>query len=276
MSEQDRRHPGDIDPADQRLPGPGGGEQPATHLLTNEPVGLGESRSGFDVGPAGDSFDDGVALVGAEDDAPRIARMLEEARAQLGDAVFVLEEGSEIFNTAGLRVLTKTPTVVVLSEPSGDPRTNDQQFAGFLHPSDQNWGLNIKQLGRSFNRATCVPLPLFCEEHGEDLEVEAYGAPRPCPKCAQEALKAAAAAAADAPPSENPATPAEPEPPADPAEPIKAGDVVVRIDVSEQIPPLEMTVLSVEFGIANCQWFDEGGLQTQEKTFGVSVLRKVR
>lgn len=276
MSQEERSiNPGNTNPDDNRAPGAGGGEQPATFLLTNEPIDRPGARSGFEA-DAADPTDVAVTLAesGAGDEPATIGQKLAFAREHLGDDVFVLEEGSEIFNTSGLRVVLKTPAVVKLENGSPDPAANDQRFASFLHPSDRNWGLNIRQLGRPFDRARNLPLPLVCEKHGEDLEWEPYGRAKQCPKCAQEALALAAEIGAQPGPQSEPSGPisdfpaaaAEPE---TPAEPIKFGSIVkLRGDESWPV----MQVLSVEFGIANCSWLDEGG-QKQERTFGVSVLR---
>lgn len=271
-----QRHPGGINPDDIRQPGAGGGHQPASYLLTNEPIDRPGARSGFETG--GDTernaADYAVAAEGDNqaEEPKTIADKLAFARERLGDDVFVLEEGSEIFNTSGLRVVVLTPTAVRIEGGSPDPVANDQRFASFLHPSDRNWGLNIKQLGRPFDRARNVALPLVCEKHGEDLEWEPYGKPRQCPKCGVEALEAAAAVAPE--PTEHLNTPEAFAPPAE-IDPIKASDVVVCTLADSVHAGVEMKVLSVEFGIANCEWTDGDG-QPHEKTFGVSVLRKVR
>jgi len=277
MSEE-RQQPGPINPDDIRQPGAGGGHQPATYLLTNESVDRPGSRSGFeaadtDRNPADEALADEDPH--GEMEPETIAERLAYAREHLGDDVFVLEKGSEIFNTGGLRVVTQTPGVVRLSDGTSDPVTNDQRFAAFLHSSDLNWQLNIKQLGRPFDRARCVALPLMCEAHGEDLEYEAYGRPKPCPKCAAEALRAAAEVAPAAQPAtEHPNTAeafASPEP-AIVVPPVEV-ESVVKLRDDETWPA--MTVLSIEFGVANCAWFDTLGAK-QEKVFGVSVLRHAR
>lgn len=233
---------GNTNPDDNREPGAGGGHQPASFLLTNEPIDRPGARSGFETGDTErNAADDAIAAVADSDPAATpetIADKLAYAREHLGDDVFVLEEGSEIFNTGGLRVVLLTPAAVRLEGGSPDPVVNDQRFASFLHPSDRNWGLNIKQLERSYDRARNVALPLVCERHGEDLEWEAYGKPRQCPKCAEEALKAAAEA-----PS---------------ADMIKVGDVVKLRD-DETAPP--RVVSNLRDGIATCVWIsDKPGL----------------
>lgn len=276
MAEETTQHPGNINPDDIRGPGAGGGEQPASYLLTNEPIDRPGARSGFETGADTErnAADDSLAAEGESETAEEpktIADKLAYARAHLGDDVFVLEEGSELYNTSGLRVTLGTPAVVRIEGGSPDPVRNDQRFASFLHPSDRNWGLNIKQLGRPFDRARNVALSLVCERHGEDLEWEPYGKPRQCPKCAEEAL-AEAATVQPVAPTEHPNTPEAFAPPAE-IEPIKVGDQVV-LNMDE--PNLTvMTVLSVEFGIANCAWTDGDG-QPHEKIYGVSVLRRAR
>jgi hypothetical protein len=277
MSEEERRdNLGNTNPEDNRQPGAGGGEQPASYLLTNEPIDRPGARSGFEAGDT--EFHVGVhpdttgepQVDGGE--APQtIADKLVYARGQLGDDVFVLEEGSEIFNTSGLRVVLLTPAAVRLENGSPDPATNDQRFASFLFGSDRNWGLNIKQLERPYDRARNVALPLMCEAHGEDLEWEAYGRERQCPKCAQEALAAAAEV--------QPAQPAPAEgqteaSPILPSEPLKAGDVVVCTIPDSLHAGIEMTATEVDerFGIAICTWTDETGGHT--KAFGLNVLRR--
>jgi hypothetical protein len=210
---------------------------------------------------------------GGEREQPQtIADKLAYARGQLGDDVFVLEEGSEIFNTSGLRVVLVTPSAVRLENGSPDPATNDQRFASFLHPSDRNWGLNIKQLERPYDRARNVALPLMCETHGEDLEWEAYGRARQCPKCAQEALAAAAEVQPTQPAQAEGQTEASP---ILPSEPLKAGDRVVCTLPDSVHAGIEMTVAEVDlpFAIAICTWTDEAGGHT--KTFGLNVLQRV-
>lgn len=278
MITDENTHPlGVTNPDDIRTPGPGGGEQPATMLDTGRPVmefaGTPTGRDNrFDEATNSD-----VNIVEAladeeEEESKSIADKLAYARERLGDDVYVLDAGSEVFNQSGARVSLRTPAVIQLSNGGGDPRANDTKFAGFLYDSDRNWGLNIGQMERPFNRATATPIVLTCEPHGEDLEYAPYGEPRQCPKCAREAL---AEAAAQPPATTHPvAIGRETEREEElrrqsvlPVEPIKVGDVAVCTVSHEGV---EWKVLSVEHGIANCV-----NSEGDEKLFGVSVLQKV-
>lgn len=231
---EETRAPGAINPDDNREPGAGGGHQPAAFLLTNEPIDRPGARSGFETGAVTTDGPISVLEAGDEAETPEtIADKLAYARTHLGDDVFVLEEGSEVFNTSGLRVVLLAPTPIRLENGSPDPAANDQRFASFLYPSGKNWGLNIKQLGRPFDRARNVALPLVCEVHGEDLEWEAYGRPRQCPKCAEEALREAAAVQPIASPAEHPNTP---EAFAEPAagQPLTQSEAAIRAEDERQ------------------------------------------
>lgn len=288
MSEERIEQPqGPINPDDVRTPGPGGGEQPATMLDTGRPVmefsGVPTGRDNrFDDPPVRtDAPNLGRAEEGDSDfESKSIADKLAYARERLGDDVYVLDAGSEVFNQSGARVSLRTPAAIQLSNGGGDPRANDTKFAGFLHDSDRNWGLNIGQMERPFNRATATPIVLTCVEHGEDLEYAPYGAPRQCPKCAADALAAAAVVQLEAATTE--ITREEEElrrRSVRPVEPIKVGDVVISpVELDDANGGIgrgqEMTVISIEFGTALCQWFDHD--QLQERTYDVSVLRKVR
>lgn len=267
-------------PDDIRRPGPGGGEQPATFMdskldINKTPPHL---ANRFD-DPREDAMTNPADPAGRERSAEDELRdRIVEARDKYGPDVYLLNEGSELQNKSGSKVRLRTAAVVVVDGAGGDTYANDTKFAGFLHDSDVNWQTNIKQLDRNYNRATATPLPLMCERHGEDLEHEPYGRRKPCPKCIAEQLAEAEAAASPVLQrlGQQPQQPlVDPNPTAvtmTSEQPIMPGDVVERSD-GETGPP--MTVLSVEWGIANCRWFDDDGAQ-QEKTFGTSVLRRVR
>lgn len=293
MSEETREPQGPINPDDIRQPGPGGGEQPATMLDTGRPVpqfsGTPEGRD--------NRFDD---IPDAPTAAPDLAESEEKERVDVlyvplekisvaemrensqsyykDDSLYVLDEGTELFNQSGARILLRSPAVVRLVNATGDPHANDTKFAGFLHDSEKNWALNIGQLERPFNRATATPLPLMCAKHGEDLEHAPYGEPRQCPKCAVEALeKARFEAQIDdinkQLAEENAARNATTDRPDGGVKPIKVGDFVKRTD--DLTDDKVYLVLSIEFGIVNCRFPPEAkeGDQTTERLFSLGVLR---